>query len=63
MNCKLEIVRCVMMFIQKYEEIVLSYHSLLHKITFLPTISQKNFSGTRFFERKYFFINENIGEL
>ena len=63
MNCKLEFVRCVMMCIQKYEEIALSYHTLLHKIACLPTISQKNFSGTRFSERKYFFIYENIGEL
>ena len=29
----------------------------------LPSISQKNFSGTRFSERKYFIINESIGQL
>ena len=41
-------------------ELTLCYYIKLH---FLPSISQKNFSGTRFSERIYFYINESIGQL
>ena len=64
MNCKLAIVGCVMVFIQKYEDIAfyltLRYHikSRFQQSTFL-----KNFSGTTLSERKHIFINENIDQL
>ena len=38
----------------------LSYYIKSH---FLPSIFQKNFSGSKFSERKHFVINEKIGEL
>ena len=57
----------MMVFIQKYKEIVFNLPYVIStyyiKSHFLLSISQKYFSGTRFSERVYFFINESIGQL
>ena len=57
----IEIVGCVMVSIQNIKKLFYLTLSCYIKLHFLPSISQNNFSGTRFTKKKI--TNENIGQL